>query len=249
MPNKSLFTCVCLAALASGWQPLTASAQDLGSLLRGIGQVRNLPSGTQDLFSAIVSIAEVSTGRVNPDILGGQNTEGKVVLYRTATCGYCKQASAYMQSRQIPFIERDVETSERNRAEFKRLGGRGVPLMVMGDKTLTGFTKTTFDQSYAAFRPAEPAMQNRPESASAASKAIPVTVADSAAGVLRSGDVLVAKIVGVPVYRESEKSGKRLATLGRGDEVVFMGDERNGMYRVASVSGEGWVDSILMKRP
>ena len=70
MPNKNLFACLCLAALTSAAVSVSASSQDFGTLLRGIGQVRNLPAGAQELFSTIASIAEVSTGVINPEILG-----------------------------------------------------------------------------------------------------------------------------------------------------------------------------------
>lgn len=92
-------------------------------------------------------------------------------------------------------------------------------------------------------------MENRPDSVTGSPKAIPQKTTDSATGTLRSGDVLVSKIAGVVVYREPQKTGKRLATLARSDEVIFMGEERNGMYRITSVNGEGWVDRILMKGP
>ena len=58
---------------------------------------------------------------------------------------------------------------------------------------------------------------------------------------------MVSKIAGVAVYQEPVKARKRRATLGRADEVIFMGEERNGMYRVTSARAEGWVDRLLMK--
>lgn len=226
---------------------MTARAQDLGTLLRGIGQVRNMPAGAQELFSTMISIAEVSTGTANPSVLADQNTDGKVILYRTATCGYCKQAAAYMQSQQISFAERDVDKNSGYKAELKRLGGRGVPLMVMGDKTLIGFSQQAFDRSYAEFKSAKPAGQYGLDAAMASSEAKPATAMDASASTLRSGNVLVSKIAGVALYREPGKTGARVATLGRADEVVFMGEEQNGMYRVTSAKGEGWVDRLLMR--
>lgn len=63
-----------------------------------------------------------------------------------------------------------------------------------------------------------------------------------------AGDVLVAKIAGVKVYRTADE-GAELTTLGKTDEVVFEGEERNGFMKVATPRGSGWVKAILMRKP
>lgn len=79
----------------------------------------------------------------------------KVVLYRTAWCGYCKRAAAYMQQQKIQFVERDIEVDDRSHADYLRLGGKGsVPLIQFGDRTMMGFAQETFDQYYADFKKA-----------------------------------------------------------------------------------------------
>ncbi len=81
-----------------------------------------------------------------------QQANTKVVLFRTAWCGYCKRAAAYMHQQKIQFIERDIEVDERSHAEYQRLGGKGsIPLIQFGDKTMMGFAQETFDQYYADF--------------------------------------------------------------------------------------------------
>ncbi len=83
----------------------------------------------------------------------------KVVLYRTAWCGYCKRAAAYMQQQKIQFVERDIEVDDRSHEEYKRLGGKGsIPLIQFGDKTMMGFAQETFDQYYADFKKANTAV-------------------------------------------------------------------------------------------
>ncbi len=77
----------------------------------------------------------------------------KVVLYRTAWCGYCKRAAAYMRQQKIQFVERDIEVDQHSHAEYQRLGGKGsVPLIQFGDKAMLGFAQETFDQYYAEFK-------------------------------------------------------------------------------------------------
>jgi hypothetical protein len=61
------------------------------------------------------------------------------------------------------------------------------------------------------------------------------------------GDVLVTKIGNVKV-NATPSAGRVIATLGRGEEVVFMGKEQNGSVQVQSGSGEGWVNRNLLKK-
>lgn len=64
-----------------------------------------------------------------------------IVMYATATCPYCAKARAYMAARGIPYEERDADDSQ----EFEQLGGRGVPLFVIGSEVLQGFNPAALD--------------------------------------------------------------------------------------------------------
>ena len=68
-----------------------------------------------------------------------------VVLYATSWCPYCAQARAYFAKKGVPYIEHDVEKSAAANAEFKRLGGRGVPLIVHGTNVMRGFREQSVD--------------------------------------------------------------------------------------------------------
>lgn len=233
----------------------TVSAQDFGSLVQGISKIVPLPANSGNLISVIQSISEVSTGTIDPGAQLPQDANGKVLLYRTAHCPYCIQAAAYMRQQQIPFLERDVERNRTYSAEMTRFGSKGVPFMVMGDKTLVGFSESSFKKTYAQFQhsqpsalgaPAYPPGSAIPADSYQASLTRPVGVAPPSN--MQSGDPFVSKIAGVPVYQKPSKSGVRVMTLVRSEEVVFMGEERNGMMRITSGKGEGWVDQLLMKR-
>jgi glutaredoxin-like YruB-family protein len=65
----------------------------------------------------------------------------RVVMYATSWCPYCEKARVLFRSQGVTFTEHDIEKSAEARAEHKRLGGRGVPLIVVGDKTLKGFNE------------------------------------------------------------------------------------------------------------
>ncbi len=67
-------------------------------------------------------------------------TSRRVVIYTTDWCGYCKKAKKFMRKNKIVFTEYDIEKSARAKREYQSLNGRGVPLIVVGDKTLSGFS-------------------------------------------------------------------------------------------------------------
>lgn len=63
----------------------------------------------------------------------------KVRMFVTQRCGYCKQAKAFLAQRGTPFEELDVEASPRAKAEFDKLGGKGVPVILVGRQRMDGF--------------------------------------------------------------------------------------------------------------
>ena len=77
---------------------------------------------------------------------------GMVVMYSTSWCGYCKKARAYFDRNRIRYVEHDVEKSEAAHAEYKRLGGRGVPLIAYEGRLMTGFDERSFEALVARGR-------------------------------------------------------------------------------------------------
>lgn len=65
---------------------------------------------------------------------------GTVEMYVTAWCGYCKKAEAYMKSKNIPYVAYDIEKDSSARQRHKELGGRGVPLIIIGNNKMSGFS-------------------------------------------------------------------------------------------------------------
>ncbi len=77
------------------------------------------------------------------------NSRGKsVVMYSAVWCGVCKKARRYFVDNGIPFSEFDVETSQQGREDFERLGGRGVPIILVDDARMNGFNAARFAQLY-----------------------------------------------------------------------------------------------------
>lgn len=69
-------------------------------------------------------------------------------MYSAVWCGVCKKARRYFIDNGIAFSEFDVETSQQGREDFERLGGRGVPIILVDDARMNGFNATRFAQLY-----------------------------------------------------------------------------------------------------
>ncbi len=63
-----------------------------------------------------------------------------------------------------------------------------------------------------------------------------------------AGAVWVAKIAGVKALAEPRDGSREVASLGRSDEVVAEGDEKDGYMKVATAKGSGWVKIIMMRK-
>jgi len=92
---------------------------------------------------AVVSILEKSapTARANQPAAA----KGRVKLLTTSWCGYCRQARAYLNSRGIPFEDLDVEKSAQGKQEYRDLQGRGVPIILVGDQRMNGYSQARLD--------------------------------------------------------------------------------------------------------
>jgi glutaredoxin-like YruB-family protein len=78
------------------------------------------------------SLAEAETGKTR--------FSGTVEIYVTDWCGYCKKALAYMKSHNIRYVAYDIEKDEAAMQRHKDLGGRGVPLIIIGSNKMSGFS-------------------------------------------------------------------------------------------------------------
>jgi len=75
-------------------------------------------------------------------------TDGEVVMYSATWCGVCKRAKRYFEDRRIPFTEYDVETSAKGKRDYRKLGAHGVPVILVGQQRLNGFSPAMFERIY-----------------------------------------------------------------------------------------------------
>ena len=71
-----------------------------------------------------------------------------VVMYSASWCGYCRKARNYFNKHKITFVEYDVETTAKGKADYKKLKATGVPVILIGKKRLNGFDERSFKRLY-----------------------------------------------------------------------------------------------------
>ncbi|MCW8889119.1 MAG: DUF4124 domain-containing protein [Sedimenticola sp.] len=84
----------------------------------------------------------------NSSVASGNPGAKAVVMYSTRWCGYCKKAKRFFKSKGIPFKEYDIEKSAAARKAYDKLGGRGVPVILVGSSRMNGFSEEGFMKLY-----------------------------------------------------------------------------------------------------
>ncbi len=69
-----------------------------------------------------------------------------IIIYSTTTCGYCKAAKSYLDSKNIPYKSVDVGTDEQAAQEMiNKSGQMGVPVIDVDGKIIIGFNQSALD--------------------------------------------------------------------------------------------------------
>ncbi len=74
--------------------------------------------------------------RADPRQHTGQNG---IVMLGAEWCGYCQRLKAGLEAAQVPYTELDVEDGGAGQDAFAALGGRGVPVTVIGQEVVHGY--------------------------------------------------------------------------------------------------------------
>jgi len=64
----------------------------------------------------------------------------------TDWCGYCKATREFFAANGIRYTEHDIEKSSSALAEHRKLGGNGVPLIVVGGELVNGCNESALRQ-------------------------------------------------------------------------------------------------------
>jgi glutaredoxin len=83
-----------------------------------------------------------------------------VVLYSVPKCQGCDLARAYLQKRQIPFTEKNVQSDVALQTEMKqKTGGLSVPTITVGSKVMQGYMESLLEGELEQAGYAKPAAE------------------------------------------------------------------------------------------
>ena len=154
MTSKSFIICLIALALLL---PMSPGSAELYKWVdsKGIIHYGDNPPKKAELKDIIGNISSFKTVDVepfkyDPDLVTKKKkSAGKsVVMYSTSWCGYCRKARQHFKRNKIPYQEYDIEKSKKAAKEYKKLKGRGVPVILIGKQRMNGFRAETFDKIY-----------------------------------------------------------------------------------------------------
>jgi len=76
-----------------------------------------------------------------------QQSAQEVIMYAVPDCGYCRKARQYFSKHGIDFVEYNINKSSKRLKEFRRLGGRGTPLILIDGKKIQGFNTRAIESA------------------------------------------------------------------------------------------------------
>ena len=95
------------------------------------------------------SAKSVEVEPTTPDRDAAAGGGDEVVMYSASWCGVCDRARAYFERNEVPYREYDVEESTKGRKDFAAMGAKGVPVILVGDQRMIGFSPARFDRIYS----------------------------------------------------------------------------------------------------
>jgi glutaredoxin len=63
----------------------------------------------------------------------------RVVIYTTLKCPHCQHLKRWLKKNHVPFLDFNVANPGKIQKKFFEIGGRTVPLIVVGDQFFEGF--------------------------------------------------------------------------------------------------------------
>ncbi|MDF2724961.1 MAG: NrdH-redoxin [Paenibacillus sp.] len=74
----------------------------------------------------------------------------EAIVYSSTNCHYCKQLKQYLSDQQIPYEERNIDTSAEYAAQLQAMGLMSVPVTVIGETHILGLNPTRIKKALAA---------------------------------------------------------------------------------------------------
>lgn len=220
-----------LYVLLLGIAPGAFAFDPFGIVERGLRQAAPI-----EVQRTVRSITQVSSAILPPEVLVPDAANGQVVVYTRPGCGFCVRAIRHLNDKGVPHIEKNVQADRVAEAEYKRLGGRGVPMMVAAGEVVLGYSPEHYDRAIARL-PAQAGAHGAPMRG-AAPGAGTQPFAPGAALTASDGPL---RLLGAP-----QPEGITLGSLGRGAALTYVGPARNGYVYVRAGALEGWAEAARL---
>ena len=92
------------------------------------------------LLSGIaLALLAACAGDVDHLAVREQVGDARVVLLSTEWCGYCRRLRGDLAGWGVAYAEFDVEHTDEGRSAYHLVGGRGVPILLVGDQVVHGY--------------------------------------------------------------------------------------------------------------
>ncbi|MCW9014413.1 MAG: glutaredoxin family protein [Gammaproteobacteria bacterium] len=75
-----------------------------------------------------------------------KNNPPEIIMFGTPGCTFCIQARQFFDKHQLPYIEHDIESSDKHRQLFYMMGGKGTPLIIVNKQIIHGFEEDLIRQ-------------------------------------------------------------------------------------------------------
>lgn len=80
-------------------------------------------------------------GGANGPAVTRSTQQPEVLLYATEWCGYCAATRRFFEAQGIRYTEFDIEKSAAAREGHRKLGGNGVPVILVGETVVHGYNE------------------------------------------------------------------------------------------------------------
>ena len=87
----------------------------------------------ESVFSHSLSKEQLAAAQNN------SQSVGKVILYGTSWCSYCKKTREFLAENNIVYTEYDIESSVEGRRRYDAINGSGVPVLEVNHTVIQGY--------------------------------------------------------------------------------------------------------------
>jgi glutaredoxin 3 len=101
----------------------------------------------------VAFVSKEKTGAVKEEVkhnhAEGASMVHDVIVYSNMGCTPCHHAMEYLSQKGVPFIEKNVAREPSAMQDLMSMGLRVLPVIVIGDKRLSGFNPAEIDAALA----------------------------------------------------------------------------------------------------